>query len=213
LESFNGAPVTKEVADLTKQNALILEALGHNVEQISHPFDPNITRDAHGTLAVSHIGAMLNAKQRELGRPLNEADVERVSWNNFLGSQQLSAAAYATAVSDIHRNGQLCAQLFNDFDLLLSPTMACLTPEIGSLDMMSEDSEQYLALLYQMIGFTALFNDTGNPAVSVPLSMAKNGLPVGCQLVGDFGAERLLLSVSQQLSSAGYFTKNLNQSG
>jgi amidase/6-aminohexanoate-cyclic-dimer hydrolase len=213
LESFNGAPVTKEVADLTKQNALILEALGHNVEQISHPFDPNITRDAHGTLAVSHIGAMLNAKERELGRPLSEADVERVSWNNFLGSQQLSAAAYATAVSDIHRNGQLCAQLFNDFDLLLSPTMACLTPEIGSLDMMSEDSEQYLALLYQMIGFTALFNDTGNPAVSVPLSMAKNGLPVGCQLVGDFGAERLLLSVSQQLSSAGYFTKNLNQSG
>jgi amidase len=79
--------------------------------------------------------------------------------------------------------------------------------------MMSEDSEQYLALLYQMIGFTALFNDTGNPAVSVPLSMAKNGLPVGCHLVGDFGAERLLLSVSQQLSSAGYFTKNLNQSG
>ena len=87
--------------------------------------------------------------------------------------------------------------------------MACPTPELGRLDMMSTNSDRYLALLYQMIGFTALFNDTGNPAVSVPLAVANNGLPVGSQLVADFGAEAILIAVSQQLSDAGYFTKQM----
>ena len=209
LDSFNGAQVDAEIAALTEQSAHIFEALGHRVESIKHPFDPDVTRDAHGTLAVSHIGAMLNAKAQALGRPLTEDDVERVSWNNYLAAQQLSAAQYAAAVGDIHRNGLLCAQLFQHYDLLLTPTMACATPELGRLDMMSTNSERYLALLYQMIGFTAIFNDTGNPAVSVPLAVANNGLPVGSQLVADFGAEAILISVSQQLSDAGYFTKQM----
>ena len=70
---------------------------------------------------------------------------------------------------------------------------------------MSPDTDTYLSLLYQMIGFTALFNDTGNPAVSVPLAVSESGLPVGCQLIGKFGDEGLLLSVSQQLYEAGLF--------
>ncbi len=209
LDSFNGAQVDAEIAALIERCAHIFEALGHRVEPIKHPFDPDVTRDAHGTLAISHIGAMLNAQQQALGRPLTEDDVERVSWNNYLAAQQLSAAQYAAAVGDIHRNGLLCAQLFQHYDLLLTPTMACPTPELGRLDMMSTNSDRYLALLYQMIGFTALFNDTGNPAVSVPLAVANNGLPVGSQLVADFGAEAILIAVSQQLSDAGYFTKQM----
>jgi amidase len=60
-----------------------------------------------------------------------------------------------------------------------------------------------------MIGFTALFNDTGNPAASVPLSISSDGLPVGGQLVADFGNERLLISVAQQLSDAGLFKQTM----
>ena len=100
----------------------------------------------------------------------------------------------------------MCAALFAEYDLILTPTMACLPPEIGALNMMSSDTDGYLQLLYQMIGFTALFNDTGNPAASLPLSISNSGLPVGCQLVADFGNEALLFRISQQISEAGYFT-------
>jgi amidase len=100
----------------------------------------------------------------------------------------------------------MCAALFATYDLILTPTMACLPPKIGALDMMSEDTDEYLTLLYQMIGFTALFNDTGNPAASLPMSISADGLPVGCQLVADFGNEALLFRIAQQISGAGYFT-------
>ena len=49
-----------------------------------------------------------------------------------------------------------------------------------------------------MIGFTALFNDTGNPAASLPLSISNSGLPVGRQLVADFGNEALLFCISSK---------------
>jgi amidase/6-aminohexanoate-cyclic-dimer hydrolase len=206
MDTFNGAEVAKEVATLTQQSASKLEALGHHIEPIQHSFSPNVVRDSHGTLAVSHIGAMLEARQQSLGRALNEGDIERVSWNNFQSAQQITGAEYASAISSIQTHGQMCAALFATYDLILTPTMACLPPKIGALDMMSEDTDEYLTLLYQMIGFTALFNDTGNPAASLPMSISADGLPVGCQLVADFGNEALLFRIAQQISGAGYFT-------
>ncbi len=87
-------------------------------------------------------------------------------------------------------------------DLLLTPTMAVLPPGLGELHMMSDDGSRYLNLLYGMIGYTALFNDTGLPAISVPIGRSSAGLPVGVQLVAPMGREDLLLSIAGQLERA-----------
>ena len=50
--------------------------------------------------------------------------------------------------------------------------------------------------------FTALFNMTGQPAVSVPLSVSPDGLPLGVQLVGRPADELTLLRLSAQLEAA-----------
>ena len=47
--------------------------------------------------------------------------------------------------------------------------------------------------------FTALFNATGQPAISLPLHWTDDGLPVGVQLVAPFGREDLLIRVAAQL--------------
>jgi amidase len=49
------------------------------------------------------------------------------------------------------------------------------------------------------IPFTPLFNATGAPAASLPLARGKNGLPIGVQIGGRYGAEALLLQLSRQL--------------
>jgi Asp-tRNA(Asn)/Glu-tRNA(Gln) amidotransferase A subunit family amidase len=61
-------------------------------------------------------------------------------------------------------------------------------------------------LLFHTLGFTALFNDTGHPAISVPMGMSKNGLPVGSQLVAKTGEEGKLLQLAGQIEAAGLFT-------
>jgi amidase len=50
--------------------------------------------------------------------------------------------------------------------------------------------------------FTAIFNATGQPAISLPLHWTADGLPVGVQLVAPFGREDLLIDVAAQLERA-----------
>lgn len=45
----------------------------------------------------------------------------------------------------------------------------------------------------------ALFNATGQPAISLSLGRSRDGLPIGIQLVAGFGREDLLLAVARQI--------------
>jgi amidase/6-aminohexanoate-cyclic-dimer hydrolase len=73
---------------------------------------------------------------------------------------------------------------------------------LGVLDMMSEDDETYLAAMQASLGFTSLFNFTGNPAMSVPLARSKGGLPIGVQFAAPFGDEATLFRLAAQLEQA-----------
>jgi amidase len=90
------------------------------------------------------------------------------------------------------------------FDLLVTPTMACLPPPIGAWRAGTDD-DPLMALLnsYPMAVFTSLFNVTGQPAISVPLHHDEaTGLPVGVQIVAAPWREDLLLQVSRTLELA-----------
>ena len=50
--------------------------------------------------------------------------------------------------------------------------------------------------------FTAAFNFTGQPAISLPLHENADGLPIGVQLVAELGREDLLLRVASQVEEA-----------
>ena len=73
---------------------------------------------------------------------------------------------------------------------------------LGVLDMSSADTDAYLAAVLASIGFTALFNSSGNPAMSVPLAWSRGGLPLGVQFAAPFGGEALLFRLGGQLEAA-----------
>ena len=50
--------------------------------------------------------------------------------------------------------------------------------------------------------FVGVFNVTGQPAVSLPLCVSEEGLPIGVQLAAPFGCEDLLIRVAAQLEQA-----------
>lgn len=206
LTTFNGADLDREVAEITNASALRLEKLGHSVELIKVDLNTDNVREAHGIVAISHMGAMLNAKQAEIGRAITEKDIERGSWQNYQYAKEITAIEYAAAVAMIHQHGRVIDTLLDKFDYLLTPTMACLPLAHGKINMMAEDPTTYSSMLFQTLGFTALFNDTGHPAISVPMGMSKNGLPVGCQLVAGTGEEGKLLQLARKIEAAGLFT-------
>jgi len=52
------------------------------------------------------------------------------------------------------------------------------------------------------IPFTAVFNVTGQPAISLPLAMSSDGLPIGVQIAAGHGREDLLIRLALQLEEA-----------
>jgi len=65
----------------------------------------------------------------------------------------------------------------------------------------SLDADGWLRKIFTYVPFTAVFNVTGHPAISLPLAWS-DGLPVGVQLVGRYGDEATLLRLAAQLEEA-----------
>ncbi|MFW8642923.1 amidase family protein [Rhizobium beringeri] len=84
---------------------------------------------------------------------------------------------------------------------LLTPTSAMLPEPIGTFDpdRAGIDAEGVFNDLAPKETYTALFNATGQPAISLPLGSSRDGLPIGIQLVARFGREDLLLAAARQI--------------
>ena len=112
----------------------------------------------------------------------------------------VSAPAYIDAVNWLHEWSRRAQSwwLQDGYDLLVTPTLAVPPPEIGYLS----DPELGGQRVVEVLQYTAQFNITGQPAVSLPLTWTAGGLPVGVQFVAPYGREDLLLRVASQLEEA-----------
>jgi amidase len=88
------------------------------------------------------------------------------------------------------------------FDLLVTPTTAAPPPLLGELASTREEPLRGFVRSAPFGAFTSAFNQTGQPALSLPLHQTASGLPVGVQLVAAYGREDLLLAVAAQLEQA-----------
>jgi amidase len=92
-------------------------------------------------------------------------------------------------------------QAVDRFDVLLAPVLT-MTPR--PLGWFTEDGEGAADFERQKryAAFTALYNVTGQPAVSLPLCWTDGGLPIGSMLVGRPADEATLIALSAQLEAA-----------
>jgi amidase len=138
-----------------------------------------------------------------LGRAIGPDDVEPLTWALADEGRRRTAAQYLTAVGQHQLVSRMVAGWFESgFDLLLTPTLGEPPPPLGSFDDSGDDPVAALLRGAQTATFTANFNVTGQPAISLPLHWSEDGLPIGVQLVAGFGEEDLLLRVGAQLEEA-----------
>jgi aspartyl-tRNA(Asn)/glutamyl-tRNA(Gln) amidotransferase subunit A len=107
---------------------------------------------------------------------------------------QLSAVQYLGALDSVARLRRTVEQLFERYDLILTPTTAALPWPA---------TEVYPPTIAgQSVGprghaiFTPLANAAGLPAISLPCAPASRGLPIGFQLIGNAGRDAVVLSVA-----------------
>jgi amidase len=109
-------------------------------------------------------------------------------------------------IGRLARTRRTIARLAASYDVLLTPTLADVTPRIGHLDP-TAPYEQIIDRLIDWVAFTPLQNVTGDPAISLPLGQSADGLPVGMMFAAPVGQERLLLELAYELEEAQAFPR------
>jgi Asp-tRNA(Asn)/Glu-tRNA(Gln) amidotransferase A subunit family amidase len=122
-------------------------------------------------------------RERALGRQATENDLEPIIWKRFQDSRSYTAEQLYAARRGVEKAARQMALLQQDYDVLLSPTLATPPVELGKLSL-NQDNAAYEKEAINISAFTMLFNATGQPAMSVPLHWTPDGLPVGVMFAG-----------------------------
>jgi amidase len=181
--------------------ASLLESLGHHVEP-SGPaamFEPEFPGHFLAIIAAD-TEATMQAFETLLGRPVDDDEIEPRNASYRRAGRQLSAPAYLQSRAWAGMWARRMASWWTGHDLLLTPTLGAPPPELGWFT--EAGPEQEAVRVASFIPYTAQFNLTGQPAVSLPLHWTPGGLPVGVQLVAAYGREDLLVRVASQLEQA-----------
>jgi len=195
-----------------EEAARLLESLGHSVEA-SYPASLDDEEYAPAFLVrwTSGAAAVLDFWSMRTGKPIGADEVEPLTWALAEQGRGHSGAAYLGAVGYAQIVTRAVADWWaGGFDLLLTPTMALPPAEIGSIGNGREENPLLpivRATPYAI--FTAGFNATGQPAISLPLHWSGEGLPIGVQLIAAYGREDLLLRVASQLEEARPWAERL----
>jgi amidase len=192
------------VAEAAREAAELLESLGHNVEE-SRPegLDDIDILDTFLTRWMSGQAATLDELGTLMGRPVGPDDVEPLTWALAEEGWRRSGGRYLEAVSQHQLVTRMVAGWHEPgFDLMLTPTMGELPTPLGAFDDSGPEPIAAIQRGVTTAAFTALFNATGQPAISLPLHWSEEGLPVGVQLAAPYGREDLLIRIASQLEEA-----------
>ncbi len=202
LETFNGAPCEPACAASAREAASLCESLGHQVEEAGPEIDRPAVLAATFDIISVQTALMLDVMGRAMDRTCSADDVERATWRMAEAGREIPGVRFQAAIDTLHGAGRRLGRFFEGYDILLTPTQAMPTPRLGWLDPDSEDQEGYMERVLRTIGFTALFNVTGAPAMSVPLHWSESGLPQGTQFAAAYANEALLFRLASQLEAA-----------
>ena len=193
----------------------LLADLGHEVEDDSPAcLDTLVDRpliDQMHLIKYAHVAGELQRVGALLGRELGAADVEPNTWSAADAARGVSGVHLMQAMAAQHRYARRLAQWWADgFRILVTPTLATLpfrfknggveAGRLRALDLPGKDGvgEKPLGLAT----LTGQYNLSGQPAISLPLHWSEEGLPVGVQLIADYGREDLLFRLAAQLEAA-----------
>ena len=185
-----------------EEAAKLLESLGHEIVPIDHawPADEIVATFTDLWCGMVSVGI---AYASVLGYELSPDKVEPLSWDLFQKGLQLPSTKYLGSLTRLQQISRELVGWWSDIDVLLTPGLGQRPVPIGTINPQKED-DPFTALIPESSDFTpytAVWNVTGQPAISLPILQGDDGLPTSIQLVGPPIGEELLLSLSSQIEA------------
>jgi amidase len=188
--------VHADCVQAVKEAAKLCTDLGHEVEEKSLPLNAEMLINAFNVLWSAGTGSTIKA----LGATRDQ--VEPLTWALKEMSDQFSAADYILAMQTLQAVSREIARFFQDYDVLLTPTLAEPPVPLETFDALPDNPMHGIERAILFASFTPICNVTGQPAMSVPLFWNDENLPVGSHFIGRFGEEDTLFRLAAQLEEA-----------
>jgi Asp-tRNA(Asn)/Glu-tRNA(Gln) amidotransferase A subunit family amidase len=199
---ISGRPVHPDCLKAVDAAALLLQGLGHEVEEAQLPGSWDELGLAMWTLAATNVSLAVRRRVAELGRPLTPDVVDTTTWAAMQFAQTLKVEDYPAAIGAIHRQGRRMAEFHQRFDVILSPTLANPPLDLGVMYSDNPDVEAYTEAVLAFMPFTQVYNMTGQPSASVPLHWNEEGMPIGVMISAPYGGEATLFTLAGELEAA-----------
>ncbi|MCL8025677.1 amidase [Nocardioides bruguierae] len=194
---WSTAPVTKGVRPdpahvrAVTETAAVLAELGHDVREVDPGYpDPTLAFVPQFFAGIRSEAAGVEHPERLERR--TRATVRLGAW--------VRPGVREWAIRRGEEVSRRANAVFEQVDVLLTPTVAHRPREVGVLDGVGPLRASLAST--PSIAYAALWNVAGNPAASVPTGLGADGLPLAVQLVGPTDGEPVLLSLAAQLERA-----------
>lgn len=186
--------VDPEVASICRAAAQRFADLGNIVEEAAPDFSNSIEtfQTQRGLLFAALRGELLATERARIN--------PSIIWNIEKGLK-LTADEIIRAERERTALYHRVAAFFDDYDLLLCPTVA-VPPFPVEQPYPTQIGDQQLTSYIDWMFLTFVITLTGCPALSLPCGFTKSGLPVGLQIIGPSHADASVLAAASLLEQA-----------
>ena len=197
-EAWSGWHVDPQILEAANGTAKFLESLGHQIEIKTPVFDYETYLEAQKLIWSAHLYHSLNGLAEVLDRAPGPDNLQSTTLAVYERGKTVTADEFLWSM-DIYEDVTRKVGVFmSGYDAMITPT-ACILPEIlGTYDpdVIGGNVDDLFDQLAPKESFTALFNATGQPAISLPLYMSQEGLPIGIQIIANFADEATLFQLA-----------------
>jgi len=199
MESVTDTVVDHETTAAVERTARVLESHGHVIEPIPIPAEASFGQD------FVDYWALLASIAGGLGSFLFDSSFDKNLLDGLTQGlrERFRKGGWARTPGvlwRLRRARHIYEKCFNHIDLILSPVVSHTTPKIGYLSP-NTPFDVLMSRLLNYVAFTPLQNVTGAPAISLPMGLGANGLPIGVQIAAAHGNDRTLLEIAFELEN------------
>ena len=202
-QTIQNTPLHPDVQATFEKTVKLLGELGHTM--IEKPaLDANLRKLYKAQGFVSGAVALIGYEEwaEKMQRPLDITTLEWLALVGYRAAKELTPKDVALGLQTIRLVGRQILALYRDFDVLLQPIQITPPPPLGFLDPMNVRAGEFNRRQGQTFGLTPIANLTGQPAMSVPMGLSNDRLPLAMMFSARYGDEATLFRLAAQLEQA-----------
>lgn len=216
-----GTHVTNEAKEAVFKVVKWLEKEGHHVTETDNGIDGQEMMRNYYLMNSGEVSATIAGIEQQINKDIKADDIEIEAWLLNVAGKSVSAAEFSLSLASWDKAAEQMSEFHNTYDFYITPSAASTAPKVGELthtqrgveklreEIINASPNKQQEIIYDMFlpsltytPFTQLANLTGQPAISIPTHLAKNGLPIGVHIMARKGADHSLLKLARQLEQS-----------